>query len=146
MKAVRYYQYGGPEILQYEEALMVEVKADEVLIKVTATTINPADIAIRKGWLGTKIEFPFIPHYDVSGVIDKVGSSVQEFHVGDQVYAFLDTTRNGAAAEYVVSKAVDVALAPKNISLEDAGVIPSSALTACKVYLISETFKQVNAF
>lgn len=130
MKAVRYYQYGGPEILQYEEALMPEVKADEVLIKVTATTINPADIAIRKGWLGTKIEFPFIPNYDVSGVIDKVGGSVQEFHVGDQVYAFLDITRNGAAAEYVVSKAVDVALAPKNISLEDAGVIPSSALTA----------------
>lgn len=130
MKAFRYYQYGGPEILECEEALMPEVKADEVLIKVTATTINPADVAIRKGGLGTKIEFPFIPNYDVSGVIDKVGGSVQKFHVGDQVYAFLDITRNGAAAEYVVSKAVDVSLAPKNISLEDAGVIPSSALTA----------------
>jgi len=130
MKAFRYYQYGGPEVLQYEEVPMPEVKADEVLIKVTATTNNPGDVNIRKGGLGTLLEFPFIPNYDVSGVIDKVGSSVQEFHVGDQVYAFLDVTRNGAAAEYVVSKAVDVALAPKNISLEDAGVIPSSAVTA----------------
>lgn len=76
------------------------------------------------------LELPLIPNYDVSGVIDKVGDSVQQFDVGDQVYAFLDVTKNGAVAEYVVSKAVDVALAPKNISLEDAGVIPSSAVTA----------------
>jgi len=130
MKAFKYYQYGGPEVLQYEEVPIPEVKDDEVLIKVTATTNNPADINIRKGGLGTSLEFPFIPNLDVSGVIDKVGSTVQKFHVGDQVYAFLDVTRNGAAAEYVVSKAENVALAPKNISLEDSGVIPSSAVTA----------------
>lgn len=130
MKAFRYYQYGGPEVLQYEEVPMPEIKADEVLIKVIATTNNPADVKIREGALGTSLEFPFIPNYDLSGVIDKVGDSVQEFQVGDHVYAFLDVTKNGAAAEYAVARAVDVALAPKNISLEDAGVIPSSAVTA----------------
>lgn len=50
--------------------------------------------------------------------------------MGDHVYAFLDVTKNGAAAEYAVARFIDVALAPKNISLEDAGVIPSSAVTA----------------
>ncbi|WP_231111834.1 NADP-dependent oxidoreductase [Staphylococcus equorum] len=101
------------------------------MIKVIATTNNPADVKIREGALGTSLEFPpFIPNYDLSEVIDKVGDSVQEFQVSDHVYAFLDVTKNGAAAEYAVARSVDVALAPKNISLEDAGVIPSSAVTA----------------
>lgn len=76
------------------------------------------------------LELPFIPNMDVSGVIEKIGESVKGLKVGDKVFALLDRTKNGGAAEYVVSKADDVALAPKNIHLQDAAVIPGSAMTA----------------
>jgi len=132
MKAVRFHQYGGPEVLQYEEAPIPEVSSDEVLIKVSATAFNPADAMLRMGALKDflPLQFPFIPNTDVSGVIEKIGESVQGLKVGDKVFAFLDMTKNGGAAEYVVSNADDVALAPKNINLQDAATIPSGAMTA----------------
>ncbi|MDN4602987.1 NADP-dependent oxidoreductase [Paenibacillus sp. F6_3S_P_1C] len=132
MKAVRYHQYGAADVLKYEEAPIPVVQADEVLIKVAATAFNPADAMIRMGALKDflPLELPFTPNVDVSGVIEKVGETVTGLNVGDEVYAFLDMSRNGAAAEYVVSKAVDVALAPKNISLQDAAAIPGGAMTA----------------
>jgi NADPH:quinone reductase-like Zn-dependent oxidoreductase len=76
------------------------------------------------------LELPFIPNVDVSGVIEKMGASVNGFQLGDKVFAFLDMTKNGAAAEYVVCKANDVALAPKNIDLQDAAALPGGAMTA----------------
>jgi NADPH:quinone reductase-like Zn-dependent oxidoreductase len=132
MKAVRYHQYGAADVLKYEEAPIPVVQADEVLIKVAATAFNPADAMIRMGVLKDflPLELPFTPNVDVSGVIEKVGETVTGLNVGDKVYAFLDMSRNGAAAEYVVSKAIDVALAPKNISLQDAAAIPGGAMTA----------------
>ncbi|MBT8342085.1 MAG: NADP-dependent oxidoreductase [Desulfatitalea sp.] len=132
MKAVRYHQYGGPDVLRFEEVPIPEVGPEEVLIKVSATAFNPADAMFRMGLLKDMIplQLPFTPHADVSGVIEKAGESVKGLKTGDKVFAFLDMTRNGAAAEYVVSKAVDVALAPKNISLQDAGAIPGTATTA----------------
>jgi NADPH:quinone reductase-like Zn-dependent oxidoreductase len=132
MKAVRYHHYGAADVLKYEEAPIPVVQADEVLIKVAATAFNPADAMIRMGALKDflPLELPFTPNVDVSGVIEKVGETVTGLNVGDKVYAFLDMSRNGAAAEYVVSKAVDVALAPINISLQDAAAIPGGAMTA----------------
>ncbi|WP_314590935.1 NADP-dependent oxidoreductase [Paenibacillus terrigena] len=132
MKAVRYHQYGSADALQYEEAPIPAVSADEVLIKVAATAFNPADATVRMGALKDflPLELPFTPNVDVSGVIEQVGESVTELSVGDKVFAFLDMTRNGAAAEYVVSKAIDVAVAPKNINLQDAAAIPGGAMTA----------------
>jgi NADPH:quinone reductase-like Zn-dependent oxidoreductase len=132
MKAVRYHQYGAADVLKFEEAPIPVVQADEVLIKVAATAFNPADAMIRMGALKDflPLELPFTPNVDVSGVIEKVGETVTGLNVGDEVYAFLDMSRNGAAAEYVVSKAVDVALAPKNMSLQDAAAIPGGAMTA----------------
>ncbi|MCS7461292.1 NADP-dependent oxidoreductase [Paenibacillus doosanensis] len=132
MKAVRYHQYGGPEVLRYEEAPIPEVKSDEVLIKVSATAFNPADAMLRMGALKEvlPLALPFIPNVDVSGVIEKIGGAVTDLRVGDQVFAFLDMLRNGGAAEYVVSKAADVALAPANIDLQAAAAIPSGAMTA----------------
>lgn len=132
MKAVRYHQYGGPDVLQYEEVPVPDVSSDEVLIKVAATAFNPSDAAIRMGYLKDflPLELPFIPGVDVSGVIEQTGESVKGLKVGDKVFALLDLTKNGAAAEYVVCKAIDVAHAPKNIHLQDAAAIPGGALTA----------------
>jgi NADPH:quinone reductase-like Zn-dependent oxidoreductase len=132
MKAVRYHQYGAVEVLRYEEAPTPDVSADEVLIKVSATAFNPADAMLRMGVMKDilPLELPFIPNVDVSGVIEKMGASVNGFQLGDKVFAFLDMTKNGAAAEYVVCKANDVALAPKNIDLQDAAALPGGAMTA----------------
>jgi NADPH:quinone reductase-like Zn-dependent oxidoreductase len=108
MKAVRYHQYGAVEVLRYEEAPTPDVSADEVLIKVSATAFNPADAMLRMGVMKDilPLELPFIPNVDVSGVIEKMGESVNGFQLGDKVFAFLDMTKNGAAAEYVVCKAM----------------------------------------
>lgn len=132
MKAVRFHQYGGADVLQYEEAPIPTINADEVLIKVAATAFNPADAMIRMGALKDflTLELPFTPNVDVSGIIEQIGESVTGLNVGDKVFSFLDMTRNGAAAEYVVSKVADVALAPKTIDLTDAAAIPSGAMTA----------------
>ncbi|MDH6368861.1 NADPH:quinone reductase-like Zn-dependent oxidoreductase [Paenibacillus sp. PastF-3] len=132
MKAVRYHQYGAVEVLRYEEAPTPDVSADEVLIKVAATAFNPADAMLRMGVMKDilPLELPFIPNVDVSGVIEKIGESVNGFQFGDKVFAFLDMTKNGAAAEYVVCKADDVALAPENIDLQDAAALPGGAMTA----------------
>ena len=99
MKAVRYHQYGGPGVLNYEEAPIPEVGSDEVLIKVAATAFNPSDAMIRMGYLKDflPLELPFIPNVDVSGVIEKIGESVTGLKVGDRVFAFLDLTKNGGA-------------------------------------------------
>lgn len=132
MKAAELIQYGGTEVIHFREVAIPEVGPEEVLIKVAATSYNPLDSVIRRGNFKSviSIEFPFIPHSDVSGVIERVGESVTSLEVGQKVYAYLDISRNGAAAEYVVSKAKNVALAPTTIPLQDAAAIPLAALTA----------------
>ncbi|MCD9021527.1 NADP-dependent oxidoreductase [Cohnella silvisoli] len=132
MKAARIHQYGGPEVIRYEDAPIPEVGDDEVLIKVSATSFNPFDAKLRSGAFKAflPIELPFTLGVNVSGIIEKKGESVNTFRVGDKVYGFIDVTKNGAAAEYVVSKAVDIAHAPKNFDLHEAGVVPNVALTA----------------
>lgn len=132
MQAICYRNYGGPDVLIKAEVEIPEIDVDEVLIKVAATALNPIDVALRSGLLKEIIplSFPFIPNCDVSGVVEKVGTSVSTLKKGDKVFASLDFMRNGGAAEYVVSKANVIALAPKNISLQDLASIPSGALTA----------------
>ncbi|WP_142828481.1 NADP-dependent oxidoreductase [Planococcus soli] len=129
MQAAVFNQHGGPEVIQLSEVSIPEVGPDEVLIKVAATSYNPLDSAIRQGNIISP-EFPFIPHSDVAGVIEKTGESVESLAVGQKVFSYLDISRDGAAAEYVVSKAKNIVSAPTNIPLQDAGSIPLAALTA----------------
>ena len=98
MKAVRIHNYGGIEVLKYEDAPMPEAGPDEVLIKITAASVNPVDWKIREGHMkeGMKINFPFILGWDVSGVIEQAGVLVTRFAKGDKVYARADTSRNGS--------------------------------------------------
>lgn len=132
MKAIKIHQYGGPEVVSYEDVLIPDIKPDEVLIKVSATSFNPVDALFRAGKLKDIIpqSLPYTPNIDVSGVIERAGDDVTHLQIGDKVFAFLDITRDGSAAEYVVSRAIDVVLAPTTISLSDAAAIPVSGLTA----------------
>lgn len=135
MKAIRIHNYGGSEVLKFEDAPRPTPGSDEVLIKVYAAAVNPVDWKIRAGYLKERIRYsmPFIPGWDVSGVVEVTGSGVTRFKKGDEVYTRPEISRNGAYAEYIVVKESEVALKPTSIDHVHAAAIPLAALTAWQV-------------
>ncbi len=132
MKAVRIHEYGNENVLKYEDALIPEIQDDDVLIKIYAAGVNPVDWKIREGYLKEMIpyEFPLTLGWDVSGVIETVGSKVTTFQTGDAVYSRPDIARNGTYAEHIAVKSNEVALKPKSIDHNHAASIPLAGLTA----------------
>lgn len=132
MKAVRLHAYGDPDVLVYEEAPRPIPKAHEVLIRVDAAGVNPADWKMRQGYLQDKFPFPLplILGYDLAGAIAEIGDEVKDFTVGDEVFAMLTLDQLGAYAEYVVADASLVAPKPSSLNFATAAGIPSIALTA----------------
>ena len=132
MKAIRIHDFGGPEVLELEEAPTPHPGKDEVLVKVYATSVNPVDWKIREGLGMEKFpsNLPLIPGWDVSGVIEKVGENVHKFKQGDEIYGRSDPTRDGAYAEYIVVKANQLAKKPKSIDHLNAAAVPLAGLTA----------------
>lgn len=132
MKAVRFHNYGGPEVLKYEEAPRPVPGAGEVLIRVHAAAVNPVDWKVRQGYLKEFLNYslPVIPGWDVSGVVEETGAGVSSAKKGDQVYSRPDISRNGAYAEYIVVRESEIALKPKSIDHVQAAAIPLAALTA----------------
>jgi NADPH:quinone reductase-like Zn-dependent oxidoreductase len=130
MKAVLINKYGSPEELQYQDIPVPEITPDEVLIKVFATSVNPVDWKIRKGLINMGWEFPIILGWDVSGVIEKVGSMANNFKPGDEVYAFPTVSPRGTYAEYVAVRADQVAYKPKTIDHLQSAAVPLAGLTA----------------
>ena len=132
MKAVRIHEYGNENVLIYEDAPVPEIQDDEVLIKVHAASVNPVDWKTREGYIKEMIphKFPLILGWDVSGVIENVGSKVTNFRKGDSVYSHPDINRNGTYAEYIAIKSYEVALKPKSIDHKHAASIPLVGLTA----------------
>lgn len=132
MKAVRIHAYGGPEVLNYEDAPIPAIAEDEVLIQVHAAAVNPVDWKIREGHLQNFLpyELPLILGWDVSGVIEAVGANVTRFKPGDEVYSRPALERNGAYAEYVAVKADEVAFKPKSIDHIQAAAVPLAGITA----------------
>jgi len=132
MKAVRFHSYGGPEVLIYEDAPKPEPAAGEVLVKVHATSVNPIDWKIRAGHMKSFRDYPlpFILGWDVSGVVESVGSGVTAFKPGDEVYGFPDSSRNGAYAEYIAVEQTKLARKPGNLDHIHSAAIPLAGLTA----------------
>ena len=132
MKAVRLHEYGGPEVLKYEDAPMPEPAAGEVLVKVHAAGVNPVDWKVRAGYLKGFLNYPLplIPGWDLSGVVESVGAGVTPWKKGDEVYSRPDISRNGAYAEYIAVRATEVARKPKTLDHVKASAIPLAALTA----------------
>jgi NADPH:quinone reductase-like Zn-dependent oxidoreductase len=130
MKAVRYHDYGGPEVLCYEDAPIPEPGPGEVLIRVHAAGVNPADRQIRAG-LRFRLEkpFAFIPGCEVSGVVEQTGADVTEFTVGDDVYGMLGKF-GGGYAEYVVEAEDKLGRKPAFLDHVHAAALPVAALTA----------------
>jgi len=132
MKAIRIHTYGGPEVLQYEDAPRPQIKKGEVLVRVHAAGVNPLDWKVRSGLLNGSIphKLPLIPGWDVSGVVDEVGADASQFKKGNEVFAMADPTRDGAYADYIAVPATDLALKPKSLHHVRAAATPVSALAA----------------
>lgn len=131
MKAVQIHKYGRPRVLTYEDAPRPEPKEDELLVRVHAAGVNPADWQIRSG-RRSKLKKPFslILGFDVSGVVEAVGKSVTGFQVGDTVYGWVDVRKGGAYAEYVTAPVSDIAYKPRSLDHIQAAALPVIALTA----------------
>ena len=132
MKAVRYYEFGGPEVLRYEEIAQPSPGAGEVRLRVAATSFNPVDAGIRSGNLRGPfpVTLPHTPGIDVAGTVDALGEDVAGLQVGDQVIGFLPMMAPGASAEYVVTPAEILTAAPTSIPLSDAAALPVTGVTA----------------
>ena len=130
MKAIVVHEYGGPEVLKYEDAPRPEPKENEVLVRVMAAGVNPVDALIRSGKyakvFGTSL--PLVPGYDIAGVVEKIGTKIAKLKVGDAVYAY--PMWGGGYAEYAVATDGEAALKPKSISFVEAAGVPLAALTA----------------
>jgi len=132
VKAVRFYEYGDPEVLRYEDVEQPVPGPGEVRIHVAATAFNPVDAGIRGGYLQVPfpVALPHVPGIDVAGTVDALGANVTGRRVGDRVIGFLPMVPDGAAAEYVLAPTQILADAPASIPLADAAALPSVGLTA----------------
>jgi NADPH:quinone reductase-like Zn-dependent oxidoreductase len=122
MKAVVVHQYGGPEVLKFEEYPDPVPGPGEVLVRVAATSVNPIDYKRRAGL--TKdfypLKFPGLIGVDIAGTVVKIGPGAEGFSVGDQVFAIADNTY----AELCVVKAATLAKVPNGLDLIQAAALP----------------------
>jgi NADPH:quinone reductase-like Zn-dependent oxidoreductase len=140
MKAIRLHEFGGPEVLRYDEIPRPEPRSDELLVRALAVGINPPDWYLRDGWKSLPPEWrppvplPVIPGSDVSGIVEAVGADVPGFSVGDEVFGmvrFPSFGGEGAAyAEYVAAPASDLTRKPAGIDHVQAAGAPMAGLTA----------------
>ncbi|MCF7533032.1 NADP-dependent oxidoreductase [Pseudomonas petrae] len=139
MKAIRQHEYGGPEVLRYEDAPVPALMPGEVRVRVHAVGMNPPDWYLRDGYKALppewqpQVPFPIILGTDVSGVIEAVADDVTGFSVGDEVYSMVRFPSFGpskAYAEYVSVPASEIALKPRGIDHVHAAAAPMSLLTA----------------
>jgi NADPH:quinone reductase-like Zn-dependent oxidoreductase len=130
MKAVVAHEYGGPEVLKYEDAPRPEPKENELLVRVIACGVNPADPLVISGRFAKEFgtHLPLIAGYDVAGVVEKTGAKVTKFKAGDAVYGY--ALFGGGWAEYAVLAENEAAIKPKNATFTDAAAVPMGALTA----------------
>ena len=135
MKAVVIHSYGGPEVLKVEDVPRLVPKEDEILIRVIAASVNPVDVAIRKGYLAELIgnKFPLILGMDASGIVEKTGAKITKFKEGDPVYAFFTLASEGGYAESVTAKENEVASKPKAVTYTQAAAVPAAGSTAWQV-------------
>ncbi len=154
MKAVRFHEHGGPEVLRYEEAPEPLIREDEVLIQVKACALNHLDLWLREGVRGWTLNFPHILGSDISGIVVRAGSLAGRFKSGDRVllcpgiscghceacfkgldsacrdYTVFGLKVDGGYAEFVKSPEANVLPLPGDLSFDEAAAVPLVFLTA----------------
>jgi NADPH:quinone reductase-like Zn-dependent oxidoreductase len=130
MKAIIIREYGGPEVLKYEDVPRPEPKETEVLVRVIAASVNPIDAIVREGKYAKEFgtALPLVPGYDIAGVVEKTGARVRKVKAGDAVYGYI--SRGGGYAEYAIASEQELSPKPKSLSFVAAAAVPLAALTA----------------
>jgi len=136
MRAMVVTRFGPPEVLKLQEIPKPIPGGHDLLIEVHAAALNPVDYKIRRGAFGSGRTFPFVPGYDVSGIVREVGSNVGGFKVGDEVYASPSLVRDGADAEFVCVDARTAARKPRTLDHHRAAALPLVTLTAWEALLL----------
>jgi NADPH:quinone reductase-like Zn-dependent oxidoreductase len=131
MKAIVVHEYGGPEVLKYEEYADPVAGAGEVVVRVAATSVNPADYKQRAGLMkdGFPIDFPGVIGLDVSGTIVSVGPEAHGFAVGDPVFGMANHTY----AQLCVVKATNLAHIPEGLDMAEAAALPTVTTTGSEL-------------
>ena len=136
MKAIVVHEYGGPEVLKFEEYPDPVPGSGEVLVRVAAASVNPIDYKRRAGL--TKdfypLKFPGLIGVDMAGTVVKIGPGVEGFSVGDQVFAMADNTY----AELCVVNAALLAKIPKGLDLIQAAALPLVTVTGNQLMSATE--------
>ena len=132
MKAVVVNEYGGPEVLKYQDAPRPEPKDDDILVRVIAAAVNPVDSYVREGMFAKRglDNRPAIIGYDIAGVVEKTGANAKKFKAGDKVYSYLSVMRGGGYAEFAIAKESETAIKPAKINFVEAAAVPLAATTA----------------
>ena len=143
MKAVVIHEYGGPEVLKYEDVPQPEPKQDQLRIRVIAAGVNPVDGMIRSGMFDKegRRAFPVILGGDISGVVEKVGSNITKFKSGDPVFAYVSLDNSGGYAQYAVVTEREAAPKPKSLTYVEAAAVPIVALTAWQALIDTAKLK-----
>lgn len=126
MKAMRVQQFGGPELLRFEDAPDPRAQPGQVQIRVRAAGINPADLMRLSGRL-QPLPLPYTPGTDVCGEVESVGAGVTHVKAGDRVFG---RTLFGGYAEKTCLAAGEAFLLPANLSFEEGAAIPIPFFTA----------------
>jgi NADPH:quinone reductase-like Zn-dependent oxidoreductase len=154
MKAVRFHEHGGPEVLKYEDAPDPKIQPNEVLVKVKACALNHLDLWLRGGVRGWVLPMPHIVGSDISGEVAEVGALITRRKPGDRVllspgiscgqcaacfkgqdsacrsYTLFGVMVDGGYAEYVKSPEVNVIPIPGDLSFDEAAAVPLVFVTA----------------
>lgn len=154
MKAVLFYEHGGPEVLRYEDFPTPEPGPEDVLIQVKAAALNRLDLFVREGWPGIKLAYPHIPGADAAGIVVAVGERVQDVAPGDRVvvnptlscgrcefcmrgedqlcteFRLLGEHVRGSYAEYLAVPARNVVKVPEGFPFEQAAAAALVYVTA----------------
>ena len=135
MKAFILDRYEKNGALRFGEVPEPELGDDDVLVVIHAAGVNPLDSKIRDGAFKSTLPYrpPFLLGHEMAGIVARVGSKVRRFKEGDEVYARPRDGRVGTFAESISINEADLALKPKNLSMEESASIPLVGLTAWQV-------------
>lgn len=136
MRAIRYHEYGGPEVLRLDDDVPEpSLTPDSILVEVAAVSVNPIDWKVRSGARQKDFpkRLPAIPGRDVSGIVRALGANIRDFAVGDHVIALADAT----CADLVALPAADAARLPEGLDPIDAAALPLAVATGEQLVRLS---------
>ncbi len=128
MQVIQVHDYGGPEVLQLEQAPIPQPQAGRVLVRIYAAGVNPADWKFRAGLSRNyrPLTFPWIPGLEGAGTVEALGEGVSTFHAGQAVFGPMQNSY----AEFAVVDAGNLQPKPENLTFNAAAAVPIGALTA----------------